>query len=172
MSSSKIALRVTAFPTLPILSMILFVFGVLMTIKVHIIIALPVLLALLFLVRPVRLIYDSQQQSIGFYHLVFGYAVNEVVKFDPKHCELRLLLQTVTESRPIFTMRRNVSLGHLPFFDIKIVDETGVLFELNTFSDYKEARDYLYATAKKIGITPNDVYIQKVQESKAARNNR
>jgi hypothetical protein len=53
-----------------------------------------------------------------------------------------------------------------------MVDENGVLFELNTFSDYKEARDYLYMVAKKTGLTPNDIYIQQVQESKANRNNR
>jgi hypothetical protein len=98
--------------------------------------------------------------------------VNEVVKINPDVCELRLLLQTETEQRPLFTLRRNVSLGHIPFFDIKIVDDTGVLFELNSFTDYTEARDFLYSTAKKLELPPNDIYIQKVRDSKAKRNNR
>jgi hypothetical protein len=171
-SHSKIVLRVTAFPILPILSVIVLVFGLLMTAFIHPLFFLPLVLLLLLLVRPVRLIYDKVNHRIGFYHILFGYAVNEVVKINPDVCELRLLLQTETEQRPLFTLRRNVSLGHIPFFDIKIVDDTGVLFELNSFTDYTEARDFLYSTAKKLELPPNDIYIQKVRDSKAKRNNR
>jgi hypothetical protein len=66
-------------------------------------------------------------------------------------------------------MRRNISIGHIPFFDIKFVDDNSVLFELNTFTDCTEAPDFLNSTAKKIGIPPNDIYIQKARESFASR---